>query len=686
MTFRPALVPLEDRATPTTLPAGFTETVIATGLTKASALAVVPDGRVLVAEQGGTLRVVTAAGTVPTPALTLAVDPAGERGLIGVTPAPDFPTTGHVYLYYTVPAANGAAPFNRVSRFTLAGDTADPASEVVVVNLDPLGAATNHNGGGLRFGPDGKLYVAVGDNAAPANAQSAANRLGKVLRLNPDGSVPADNPTAVDGIGPTSGANRGIWAAGLRNPYTLDVDPGTGEVFINDVGQASFEEVNRGRAGANFGWPATEGAFDPATFPQFTNPVVSYPHGGTAAVTGNSITGGAFLSAAAERFPAEYVGDYFFVDLNGGTVGRRDRDTGAVTAFATGVDAASPLVTGAAVTPAGDLLYMNYGPAPGDGKVLRISYTAPGFRLNASRPVVALAAAAGGGSVVVVTDPTTGTELARFSAFEDTFTGGVRAATADVTGDRVPDVIAGAGPGGGPRVRVFDGATGDVVRDFFAFEPTFTGGVTVTAADVTGDGRADIVVGADEGGGPRIRILDGGTGGTVADFFAFETAFTGGVRVSAADVSGDTVPDLRVAAGPGGGPRIARFDGAGLRANRVTRIGADTFAFDPNLRGGATVALGDIDGDGVTDAVTAAGPGGGPRVRVESGRTGATLADFFAGDAADRSGVTVAVRAGRVVVGRTAGTAVAYRVADGVATFDRDLPRFPGFLGGVSVG
>jgi len=122
-----------------------------------------------------------------------------------------------VYVYYT---ATTPTVHNRISRFTAAGDVAAPGSERVVMDLEDLTAATNHNGGAIHFGPDGKLYVAVGDNANGANAQSLATRKGKVLRINADGSIPADNPFQAA----TTGANRAIWALGLRNPFTFAFD------------------------------------------------------------------------------------------------------------------------------------------------------------------------------------------------------------------------------------------------------------------------------------------------------------------------------------------------------------------------------------------------------------------------------------------------------------------------------
>src|SRR6185436_11121568 len=161
---------------------------------------------------------------------------------------------------------------NRVSRFFASGDVALPGSEAVILELNDLSSATNHNGGALHFGPDGKLYIAVGENANSANAQTLDNLLGKILRLNPDGTIPLDNPF----YNTAAGVNRAIWALGLRNPFTFDFQPGTGRMFINDVGQSSWEEINDGIAGSNYGWPATEGY---TSTPPYRGPLHAYGHG-----------------------------------------------------------------------------------------------------------------------------------------------------------------------------------------------------------------------------------------------------------------------------------------------------------------------------------------------------------------------------------------------------------------------
>ena len=176
------------------VPDGFRDELVTGGLRLPTAMAMAPDGRVFIAEQAGALRVVKGGALRPTPFVSLRVNSVGERGLLGVALHPNFATNGYVYLYHTVP---GSPAHNRVTRFTAAGDVARAGSAVTILRLDDLRDATNHNGGAIHFGKDGKLYVAVGENAQPANAQSLATRLGKILRINADGSIPARQPDAL---------------------------------------------------------------------------------------------------------------------------------------------------------------------------------------------------------------------------------------------------------------------------------------------------------------------------------------------------------------------------------------------------------------------------------------------------------------------------------------------------------
>src|SRR3954468_765504 len=177
-----------------TLPSGFTEAQFGSNVGGTpTAMEFAPDGRLFVCLQGGQVRVIKNGALLGTPFLSLSVTSVGERGLLGIAFDPNFAANQFVYVYYTT----SATPIhNRISRFTANGDVVATGSETVLADLDNLSSATNHNGGAIHFGPDGKLYVGVGENANSANAQTLANRLGKILRYNADGSIPTDNPTS----------------------------------------------------------------------------------------------------------------------------------------------------------------------------------------------------------------------------------------------------------------------------------------------------------------------------------------------------------------------------------------------------------------------------------------------------------------------------------------------------------
>ena len=340
-----------------TLPTGFTETAI-TGLSGPTAIEIAPDGRIFVCQQSGSLRVIKNGVLLPTPFVTLNVDPNGERGLLGIAFDPNFANNNFLYLYYTVPST---PRHNRVSRFTANGDAVVPNSETVILELDNLTAATNHNGGAIHFGPDGKLYVAVGENATPTNAQTLANRLGKMLRINSDGTIPTDNPF----FNTASGDNRSIWALGLRNPFTFAFQPGTGRLFINDVGQDTWEEINDGIAGSNYGWNLSEG---PTSNPAFRSPLFFYGHG-IGATVGCAIAGGAFYNPNTVRFPQSFVGKYFFADLCSNWIRTFDPATGTASDFASGVSGPVDLK----VSVDGSLYIL----ARNAGSVVRVQFTDP---------------------------------------------------------------------------------------------------------------------------------------------------------------------------------------------------------------------------------------------------------------------------------------------------------------------
>jgi len=400
---------LAGSAAAATVPPGFTDTLVAQGMSNPTAMALAPDGRIFVLQQGGSVRVIKNGQLLSTPFLTLTVDSQGERGLLGIAFDPAFATNHFIYLYYTVPTA---PEHNRVSRFTANGDVAVPNSEHVLLDLDNLSSATNHNGGGLHFGPDGKLYLGVGENANGSNAQTLTNLLGKVLRFNSDGTIPTDNPFYAT----ASGKNRAIWALGLRNPFTFGFQPGTGRLFINDVGQSTWEEIDEGAAGTNYGWPNTEG---PTNDPQYKGPLYAYQHS-SGTPTGCAITGGAFYNPQQVTFPASYVGNYFFGDLCAGWIYRLDPANGnGVTSFASGIPNPVDMI----VTPGGDLLYL----ARGEGAVHRVGYggggPGPGPSISSFSPT----SGAAGSTVVTINGANLGTATA--------VTFGVLAATFSVVSD-----------------------------------------------------------------------------------------------------------------------------------------------------------------------------------------------------------------------------------------------------------
>ncbi|MFO0847279.1 MAG: beta-1,3-glucanase family protein [Gemmataceae bacterium] len=306
--------------------------------------------------------------------------------------------------------------------------------------------------------------------------------------------------------------------------------------------------------------------------------------------------------------------------------------------------------------------------------------TAPGV------PTVAAGADTGGGPHVVLIDARTGEPGLGFYAFDKGFTGGVRVSAADFTGDGVRDLAVGAGPGGGPHVRVFDGATGKVVLDLFAFEPTFTGGVYVAAADLDGDGKAELVVAAGSGGGPRVRTFDA-AGKAGLDFFAYDPSFRGGVTVAAGDVDGDGKTEIVTGAGPGGAPHVNVFDG------KTGAVKYGFFAFDQAFRGGVYVAVGDVDGNETAEVVVSPGPGGDGKVLVYDAASGTVKATVQVSAAKPAGGLRVGTGDvdgdGRDEVLVAAGAGAPPRVsvydvrkADPLYSF---LAFDPGFTGGVSV-
>jgi glucose/arabinose dehydrogenase len=353
--------------TSSVLPDGFVEQLVVDGLPDITAMKFAPDGRLFVAQKGGALRIVEAGHLLDAPFLTLDVGTDGERGLAGLAFDPEFATTGLIYIYYTAAVPEG---HNRVSRFT--ADPTNPdrvieGSEVVLLEI----ASTNsvfHNGGALTFLADGTLTIAVGDNALGGNAQLLSDLRGKVLRIRSDGSIPTDNPFYLD----TTGANRAIWALGFRNPFTSALQPGTGRLFVNDVGQDAMEEIDEVLAGDNHGWPLCEGPCAPPR-DGFRDPIAAYSHG-FSDTAGCAITGGAFYAPAQPTFPEPYRGRYFYIDFCSDWIRSLDPITHDSALFASGLppseDASATQVV-LEVGPDGALYFANRFRAA----IYRIQYT-----------------------------------------------------------------------------------------------------------------------------------------------------------------------------------------------------------------------------------------------------------------------------------------------------------------------
>jgi hypothetical protein len=307
-----------------------------------------------------------------------------------------------------------------------------------------------------------------------------------------------------------------------------------------------------------------------------------------------------------------------------------------------------------------------------------------------SNSITVTGADAGGGPDVRVFDAKTGTLSWEFYAYESGFRGGVRVASGDVNGDGVADVITAPGPGRGSDIRVWDGKTHGLIQQFTAYAPSFVGGVFIAAGDTNSDGYADIITGADGGGGPHVKVFSGKDGSLLQSFYAYTASFVGGVRVAAGDVNGDGKADIITGAGPGGGPNVRVFDGANA-ANMLQNF----MAYDPSFHGGVYVAAGDMNGDNRADIITGAGAGGGPHVKVFNGVNLAVMQSFFAYAASFSGGVRVGVIRDAngdgtpdIITTGGPGSSQLAKVFSGAsgAFLNGFLPYDPSFLGGVFVG
>ena len=377
-----------------------------------------PDGRIFTWEKPGVVRIIKNGVLQPTPFLDLRarVYSGVDSGLIGLALDPNFAANGFVYLLYTFEDGGTPGVGPKTARLTrVKADTNNPDlvqanSEVILMGKigtppcsnSPVGSdcmasdSGAHTIGTVRFGPDGKIYVGMGDGS-PFDIESELSFRsqdlnyynGKLLRINPDGTAPSDNPF-YDG-NPNSVRSK-VYAYGLRSPFRFTHKPGSGEVYIGDVGAAKFEEINRGR-GANFGWPCYEGPNPQFSFnnkfPQrcgqipassVTFPIYSYDWNG-----GSSIVMGPFYTGT--KYPTKFRNNLFFADFVQGFIRRAVFDTSnnisSVESFATSVETPVHLEQG----PDGSLYYLAL--AAGELKRIRFSGSAPSATATATRPSAA---------------------------------------------------------------------------------------------------------------------------------------------------------------------------------------------------------------------------------------------------------------------------------------------------------
>lgn len=373
-----------------------------------TALAFTPDGRLLITTQGGTVRVLQNGVLLATPALTFSASQIcsnGERGLLGVAVDPAFASNNRIYLFYTFNRFNSCStntatePVNRVSRFTLpAGNVINPATELVLVDEMPS-PNSNHNAGDLHFGKDGNLYISIGDGGSDhagggsGGTNDAARDehvlTGKILRITPDGNIPADNPFQGAGTdrcnvtGQTTPGNRcqETFAWGLRNPFRMGFDgnaAGT-RFFINDVGQGMWEEIDLGQSGVDYGWNCREGAHNNPSIPACTptppgmvDPIFEYVRstqipGTTSPTNCQCVSGGAFVPDGL--WPG-FDGAYLFGDCVCGEIFRLDESGGVFSAgdFGSGLGTVVHLTFG----PYGATQALYYTTFAGGGQVRRI--------------------------------------------------------------------------------------------------------------------------------------------------------------------------------------------------------------------------------------------------------------------------------------------------------------------------
>jgi glucose/arabinose dehydrogenase len=460
-----------------TVPAGFSDHLVASGLNNPVGLAFFPDGRMLSIELKNANVRLFINDTLATPDPLLVVDSVRidytERGLLGIAVDARWPTRPYIYVDYTTTRA----PQVWVSRYTVTGDLSftgdgqlavDPASRYDVLT-DMIDNNGPHNGGTLRFGPDGMLYVSIGDDFTECQAQDLTLLGGKILRLDvgylPDGPggpppksliTPPFNP-----FPPGANGNGGlIWAYGFRNPFRFHIDMRTGILYVVDVGASTFEEVDRiDESGLNFGWPFFEGTLYWETCPGASSVGLvgpMYMWDRSAFPVAACISGGVYrLKAKAPHgFPADYDGDYFFSDLASGQMWRLKKASDGTWSTAAPVPGQVDSVTWGSgfidapeymEGPDGSIYYTQLGP----GQIRKIT---------GDRPVSVNWTPPGPGVALETPWPSPANGFVHF-AYELPASGAATLEVFDVTGRRVRSLFSNAWAPAERRVTSWDGRT-----------------------------------------------------------------------------------------------------------------------------------------------------------------------------------------------------------------------------------
>ncbi|OWK39897.1 Flagellar hook-length control protein FliK [Fimbriiglobus ruber] len=567
----------------------------------------------------------------------VAIAPAGTAGPVDVTvfTAAGTSATGpNQFTYVSPPPAAPSVTGISPSSGSTAGGTL-----VTIIGTD-LGNAT-----AVAFGGIGGTIVS--DSAtqimatAPAGAAGAVNVTvftaagTSATGLDPFTYVsPPPTAPTVAGVSPSSGSAAGgtlvtITGAGLANATAVAFG-GTAGTIVSDTLTQIVATAPAGVAGTvDVAVTTAGGTSATSTADQFTYLIMVSPPPPAPAVTGISPSSGPTAGGTLVTITGSGLANATVVAF-GGAAGTIVSDT------ATQIVAAAP----AGATGTVDVAVFTAGGTSAASTADHFTYTAPPVSRPPSSVLVgasqfAVGADAGGVPLVESFNANQTPVLGATSAFASSFTGGARVVAADFNNDGVADIAVGTGPGGPNEVTILDGKTGAVITTFQPFEASFTGGIFVAAGDITGDGIPDLIVTPDQTGGPVVAVYDGtklveglasgqpnGQPAQINRFFGIQDPnFRGGARAAAGDINGDGVADIVVSAGFSGGPRIAGFDGKSVASGVAdpTKLFADFFAFEPSLTNGAYVAVGDINGDGHADVIAGGGPGGGPRVTVFDG-------------------------------------------------------------------